>query len=159
MGPTSFNVGDGGEADGASGNWRALQWGRRLSTSETSEPIAERFGLVLLQWGRRLSTSETDEAARTENAMARLQWGRRLSTSETLRLCRHGILLSVASMGPTSFNVGDPPKVWSARQKSGLQWGRRLSTSETLLRKLRSIASFGFNGADVFQRRRPVRHQ
>ena len=61
-----------------------------------------------------------------------LQWGRRLSTSETGdRVCEF-VKHNPASMGPTSFNVGDqyiqPHKSVVTAE---LQWGRRLSTSET----------------------------
>ena len=59
MGPTSFNVGDVSARDPDVEPAR-LQWGRRLSTSETvARSTLVEDGDVQLQWGRRLSTSET----------------------------------------------------------------------------------------------------
>ena len=85
----------------------------------------------------------------------------------------------LASMGPTSFNVGDSVFKLGQGHWQKLQWGRRLSTSETkaidAATMHTTIASMGptsfnvgdstvwrrvgsevsrFNGADVFQRRR-----
>ena len=139
MGPTSFNVGDEPQRD-------------------------ERQGQQELQWGRRLSTSETARASPIEIWRPSLQWGRRLSTSETSRLKDHKKQNKCASMGPTSFNVGDFAcgKVEGSRGK-WLQWGRRLSTSETdqhfLVDRQHLAASMGptsFNVGDRDRKPFPV---
>ena len=60
-------------------------------------------------------------------------------------------------MGPTSFNVGDSRTPAASVNSRPLQWGRRLSTSETpTYPPYRGGVRSGFNGADVFQRRRPA---
>ena len=131
MGPTSFNVGDhtlsGSRTAPVSGFNGAdvfqrrrpqplnlavclsirLQWGRRLSTSETTQLTADAEGRKTLQWGRRLSTSETEANVAIIEWVRSLQWGRRLSTSETHWVMNHHSRGLTASMGPTSFNVGD----------------------------------------------------
>ena len=67
--------------------WKAeemrLQWGRRLSTTETSIFHPRSFAPRRLQWGRRLSTTETRSWPADRHLMGGLQWGRRLSTTET----------------------------------------------------------------------------
>ena len=61
-----------------------------------------------------------------------------------------------ASMEPTSFNVGDTMPAPSCNSfVKLLQWSRRLSTSETAVGGRNTRGPGGFNGADVFQRRRP----
>ena len=73
-----------------------------------------------------------DWAKLTPTSISLLQWSRRLSTSETSR----------------SVGIAAPPDM--------LQWSRRLSTSETVASGLGTDAETKrFNGADVFQRRRP----
>ena len=58
-------------------------------------------------------------------------------------------------MEPTSFNVGDQGLLLVCSEAFALQWSRRLSTSETLLQRWLRLRTPRFNGADVFQRRRP----
>ena len=56
-------------------------------TSPTSETIRQCCVQIStpLQWGRRLSTSETRASRESAACSSPLQWGRRLSTSETAR--------------------------------------------------------------------------
>ena len=110
MGPTSFNVGDGNGGDLTPRECCRLQWGRRLSTSETMPSAPGMPSAPALQWGRRLSTSETwfdREASRKRqdrfNGADVFQRRRPLIHRSPNRPVR------LASMGPTSFNVGDVP--------------------------------------------------
>ena len=112
--------------------------------------------VTTLQWGRRLSTTETTFDS-TETAQPyMLQWGRRLSTTETALNMLGGDPAALASMGPSSFNDGNVAVPYSvAYPTEALQWGRRLSTTETgdVAIKLIDPAN-RFNGAVVFQRRK-----
>ena len=60
-------------------------------------------------------------------------------------------------MEPTSFNVGDLASSNAWKPVELLQWSRRLSTSETMTWSWWMRRRTCFNGADVFQRRRPPR--
>ena len=112
-----------------------LQWGRRLSTTETVRSLGFPQGIVWLQWGRRLSTTETEgQKQQLMLTYQKLQWGRRLSTTETQYRRTEG----------------------SSNKR--LQWGRRLSTTETTYwERGHARKSDRFNGAVVFQRRKPQR--
>ena len=86
----------------------------------------------LLQWGRRLSTTETTCLLYGAWCMLLLQWGRRLSTTETWIAGTAIAIAAPASMGPSSFNDGNSgrgPWIWAD--------------------------GICFNGAVVFQRRKP----
>ena len=109
MEPTSFNVGD------------------VLSSFSGSNPASTGFnGADVFQRRRhRLAVSEKYQTPM-------LQWSRRLSTSETDQPLHSKTRRNIASMEPTSFNVGDYENAYDE-----------------------ALAKFGFNGADVFQRRRP----
>src|SRR6185436_2029470 len=131
MGASTLNDGD-GRVDFRAGTVSQLQWGRRLSSTET--PLFKDGGSMStkLQWGRRLSSTETGDPGVTLAApspasmgpstlidgdarsgsgwrlsVAALQWGRRLSSTET--------------------NGGR----YAYTSKVRLQWGRRLSSTET----------------------------
>src|SRR4051812_6536761 len=39
--------------------FKGLQWGRRLSSTESNEELTRRIGHLDLQWGRRLSSTES----------------------------------------------------------------------------------------------------
>ena len=60
-----------------------------------------------LQWGRRLSTAETTAKRDQPDKQTELQWGRRLSTAETRRNSVGTFGAFNASMGPPSFNGGN----------------------------------------------------
>ena len=83
MGPTSFNVGD-LPAPSVSSVVHSLQWGRRLSTSETVGALPEGTSDELASMGpTSFNVGDKVSEAFTAHAVVR------------------------ASMGPTSFNVGD----------------------------------------------------
>src|SRR5882672_5673409 len=101
---------------------------RRRGTASTSGTA-----LAQLQWGRRLSSTETCHTpCRSPLSWNRLQWGRRLSSTETGLRAAAADRVSEASMGPPTLVDGDfraeatAPERWDA-----LQWGRRLSSTET----------------------------
>ena len=158
MGPSSFN--DGNEKLRASKEFREwlLQWGRRLSTTETGRwrevlrqiarasmgpssfndgnfstcsffrcKLSGFNGAVVFQ---RRKLPDVDKVLKDETP---LQWGRRLSTTETPETADITPPSSSASMGPSSFNDGN----------------RKCEIYE-------AFASGRFNGAVVFQRRKPV---
>jgi len=85
MGPRSFNRGKVEAIEKDKKEVEDLQWGRGLSTAESS--IASRLAsvFVCLQWGRGLSTAER-----------RIGWAKRIG-------------LDSPSMGPRSFNRGKSP--------------------------------------------------
>ena len=108
-----------------------LQWGHRLSSTETDvrgalfitsdrasmgpstfvdgdgRPPSEDPRVVRLQWGHRLSSTETAEQVRPGVIMLELQWGHRLSSTETSRLVVPSPSHKIASMGPSTFVDGD----------------------------------------------------
>jgi len=130
MGPPSLNGGN-ENRNGSTEAISELQWGRRLSTAETSNAPVMAVATETLQWGRRLSTAETHPQIGTSRFVVGLQWGRRLSTAET-----------------------DLSGGRVAGGGSVLQWGRRLSTAETGHRERTYPPPRRFNGAAVSQRRK-----
>ena len=132
MEPTSFNVGDASETASASSSDKALQWSRRLSTSETCG-----------------STTDTTRGASFNGA-------------DVFQRRRQPLGMHGREINGLGFNGADvfqrrrlantPGRAMSA---CALQWSRRLSTSETPVARLPCTGRrSGFNGADVFQRRR-----
>ena len=132
MGPSSFNDGDVHSPvsffAGPYGFNGAVVFQRRRRRRSDLKRSQHRS----LQWGRRLSTTETCVRCYFSPRAFRLQWGRRLSTTETVMFQFKQIWIERASMGPSSFNDGDC-RSQSSTTLSGqlLQWGRRLSTTET----------------------------
>ena len=135
-----------------------LQWGRALSSAETPDDVLGGEHRHRLQWGRALSSAETNGLPQfVLVSRIRLQWGRALSSAETRRAglwLAGGIEPSMGprsfergdpatplpvtpdpespSMGPRSFERGDWPQTAPARSTSrSLQWGRALSSAET----------------------------
>src|SRR5260221_610649 len=109
----------------------------------------------LLQWGRGLGTAERTPQTLEEQLAARLQWGRGLGTAESTEWVVYGALRVLASMGPRSWDRGEPrakarrispvsasmgPRSWdrgemvddspSEPRTHVLQWGRGLGTAE-----------------------------
>ena len=68
---------------------------------------AEALQIKMLQWGHRLSSTETIVGPEAAARVVRLQWGHRLSSTETGR--DDTVLVDVlgASMGPSTFVDGD----------------------------------------------------
>ncbi|MEZ6032667.1 MAG: hypothetical protein R3C17_06230 [Planctomycetaceae bacterium] len=129
-----------------------LQWGRRLSTTETRGDTAA-MSLRSSSMGRRLSTTETMRLPTSDNWLMQLQWGRRLSTTET----KDGTVIRArlevqASMGPSSFNDGLAFLSKSLRAKSSASMGPSSLTTETA--NPQGLRDTCFNGAVVFQRRK-----
>ncbi len=191
MGPTSLDVG--GAIDRCVRAWvppsARLQWGRHLSMSEGCV-LAPKFGsLESLQWGRHLSMSEggVNSSEARYCTSFELQWGRHLSMSEGRgRTAASRVCADVASMGPTSLDVGGPCKRGAVRRNAldasmgptsldvggvgrraqrGIGQGRsRASMGPTSLdvggvMSRRSTCFFvnGFNGADISRCRRGMR--
>ena len=106
---------------------RLLQWGHRLSSTETAINLLVTSALgATLQWGRRLSSTETASTGLVDNLGYTLQWGRRLSSTET----SEGSSRRSSSDG---FNgaVGFRRRRHADAEGRGflslqLQWGRRL---------------------------------
>ena len=134
---------------------RGVVWLNRVGTSRYAgnRAISTNVGLYArgvgaLQWGRARSTAETVIDPKYFAVQAALQWGRALSSAETYpgqyaKAWREWI----ASMGPRSFDRGNPVELECAGASEGLQWGRGRSTAETQLRakkgKAPGIASMG----------------
>ena len=107
MGPTSFNVGDAkelqwlnvhhGRFNGADvfqrrrrhilmlgeGSSDQLQWGRRLSTSETLRYVAPSRTICRFNGADVFQRRRHPVLSHYSDPVRELQWGRRLSTSET----------------------------------------------------------------------------
>ena len=98
-----------------------------------SGTLASRSCSVWLQWGRRLSSTETVGAGGEDFVIVELQWGRRLSSTETQQQGPGFNLGERASMGPPTFVDGDVTQLWNGALVPPLQWGRRLSSTETLV--------------------------
>src|ERR1041384_3884769 len=134
-----------------------LQWGRRLSSTESGPrapvlagaPVASmgpptvvdgetkhvaRWAarVYTLQWGRRLSSTESPGTYPRSKALhIVLQWGRRLSSTERVYPPEGGRRLDEASMGPPTVVDGEVAPVHvDSRGDLELQWGRRLSSTE-----------------------------
>ena len=74
---------------------------------------------LMLQWGHRLSSTETLSRAEAEGIAYSLQWGHRLSSTETRSTSPKGCR-DVASMGPSTFVDGDRRVApWSSRARRG----------------------------------------
>ena len=157
----------------------ALQWSRRLSTSETPRPdrlpgresrtsmeptsfnvgdfssSSLRKSIQTLQWSRRLSTSETGVSGSKQTNETSLQWSRRLSTSETMPINYGDAERTTASMEPTSFNVGDRASLrLRVRPNHASMEPTSFNVGDEPIRLLDRRERWCFNGADVFQRRR-----
>src|SRR5947207_1498596 len=129
MGPSTLIDGQLRARDGAGLDETTLQWGRRLSSTDSSGSCVmwwratafngavdshRRTGsnslntlrcFVVLQWGRRLSSTDRSRSARTDCTDCTLQWGRRLSSTD--------------SQGASEQSAAHNP----------LQWDRRLSST------------------------------
>ena len=115
-----------------------------------------------LQWGRTLSSAESSSALPRLCVPCGLQWGRTLSSAESGHgrrcLARHNF---VTSMGPHSFKCGkskaNPPQ---DRAATALQWGRTLSSAERAENPVTGEVIYGdFNGAALFQVRKERSNQ
>src|SRR5260221_72179 len=107
MGPRSWDRGEWGMLARMKIAAEKLQWGRGLGTAESSPNYARQFPDDPLQWGRGLGTAESFRAA-----FLREEFG-------------------LASMGPRSWDRGEPaPKQRKRNKRWKLQWGRGLGTAE-----------------------------
>ena len=144
-----------------SGAWRApaLQWGRRLSTTETSRPMSfgclySRFnGAVVFQRRKRESRDQA-RARRVDASMGPSSFNDG-NLADSIAIQRS---LTSASMGPSSFNDGNLPSQHSSTLQSS-----RFNGAVVFQRRKRRYAAnnqhrhHGFNGAVVFQRRKHER--
>src|SRR5260221_487705 len=107
MGPRSWDRGERRPETSTGSKTTRLQWGRGLGTAESSPNYARQFPDDPLQWGRGLGTAESFRAA-----FLREEFG-------------------LASMGPRSWDRGEPaPKQRKRNKRWKLQWGRGLGTAE-----------------------------
>ena len=91
---------------------------------------------TLLQWGRTLSSAESSSYERNSIAGSSLQWGRTLSSAERPNNDKSACLPSKASMGPHSFKCGKLALLPMQRTlQLVLQWGRTLSSAERAKKK------------------------
>ena len=157
MGPHSFKCGKHERKEFYRQRAIALQWGRTLSSAESTEHQAGKNEAKMLQWGRTLSSAESlpsivsfgggvgcfNGAALFQVRKAfimvqlpepypELQWGRTLSSAES--------------------------GFWNRRllrDRLSLQWGRTLSSAESLYASNFTVAAeLRFNGAALFQVRK-----
>ena len=112
-----------------------LQWGRTLSSAESSSMKPAWNGARWLQWGRTLSSAERHAPPLFFRNYGQLQWGRTLSSAESAAARPVGGRQRWASMGPHSFKCG---KVNETRL--GTAWNSC------------------FNGAALFQVRKGALH-
>ncbi len=179
MGPRSFNRGNNGAVAWSPASGQRLQWGRGLSTAEirssprsssmkvtlqwgrglsTAEIARPSIGPALqreLQWGRGLSTAEMTATSSSPSSTTRLQWGRGLSTAEMVTGCVYMVLSFVASMGPRSFNRGNPCPGRGSRARYRASMGpRSFNRGNTTIANWQLVAVTSFNGAAVFQPRK-----
>ena len=158
----------------------ALQWGRTLSSAESSSPKYRRMLRGELQWGRTLSSAER----RKPNSRSRI--GGLASMGPHSFKCGKSTdnhitsTTPLASMGPHSFKCGKnknliPAHLYRLRFNGAalfqvrkapsfltdfnvhvaLQWGRTLSSAESRMRTTAANpARACFNGAALFQVRK-----
>ena len=138
---------------------RQLQWGHRLSSTETGW---RREGSHLLSLASMEPSTFVDgDVICYSDPNARLlmlQWGHRLSSTETHRLGRRRPAPLRASMGPSTFVDGDLPRVPRAQSNfdgfnGAIDFRRRRRTAPTCP----TSPSPRFNGAIDFRRRRRAR--
>ena len=108
MGPRSFERGDLGflfltTCCHTTFNGAALFRARRPWFSFSNNLLSHN-----LQWGRALSSAETRLPLSARMACGSLQWGRALSSAETYRTTTTPLPPLPPSMGPRSFERGDP---------------------------------------------------
>ena len=156
MGPRSFNRGNRATSLRRLTLRWVLQWGRGLSTAETPSRRHGSATPQTLQWGRGLSTAETGLIQDRPGRPNALQWGRGLSTAETHDSFVAGSRVKRASMGPRSFNRGNNDRGRPNRSQALASMGpRSFNRGNTELARLQSRWHRGFNGAAVFQPRKP----
>ena len=116
---------------GSKGYCSVLQWGRRLSSTETRRPSPRAGKPRTLQWGRRLSSTETPCCGRSPSASSCFNG----AVDSRRRRRRRS---AVASRASGRFNGAvdsrrrrRPSPGTGPRSSSELQWGRRLSSTET----------------------------
>ena len=108
-------------------NGAATFQSRELAALMDSTP-----SLVALQWGRDLSVTGTSEFVAPDSPPIKLQWGRDLSVTGTYRRVRCDVQGDDASMGPRPFSHGNPtPSRPTPSRPTTLQWGRDLSVTGT----------------------------
>src|ERR1041384_7481653 len=86
----------------------------------------------MLQWGRRLSPTETSRELWPINLRTELQWGRRLSSTETRAHYSFGPRLYRFNGAADSRRRRHSCYAGRLARRPVLQWGRRLSSTETL---------------------------
>ncbi len=134
-----------------------LQWGRRLSSTETErlnqfrQPYYTTFNGAADSRRRRQWQAQAGQVTG-----AHLQWGRRLSSTETREGRWPGAAQGSSFNGAADSRRRRRPSIFSA---SGpilcLQWGRRLSSTETGGPAPTPQRANAFNGAADSRRRRP----
>ena len=129
MGPRSFNRGNRSRDEGRR-HARQLQWGRGLSTAEMTDveeliATTRRFnGAAVFQPRKSAVTPTVVIQAR------RASMGPRSFNRGDPVVVHDVLLCGAASMGPRSFNRGNAGASCRVRQPEPLQWGRGLSTAE-----------------------------
>jgi len=155
MGPSTLIDGD-WRGSGAR-SWAArLQWGRRLSSTETDDERFSRERYPALQWGRRLSSTETRQGADPTTAVELGFNGAVDSHRRRRRVAPRATCTGSSFNGAVdSHRRRRRLRVAELGEATALQWGRRLSSTETPSRRLRrSSCGRGFNGAVDSHRRR-----
>src|SRR5690554_1941619 len=106
-------------------------------------------GASSLQWGRRLTSTETYRGfARIKSIAAALQWGRRLTSTETRGAAERAAQGAPASMGPSTDVDGDARPRARARRVEAASMGPSTDVDGDLSRRLSTPRSrCCFNGA------------
>src|SRR5260221_254791 len=131
MGPRSWDRGERPSIAGVGDTAGQLQWGRGLGTAESIALIRIALTWHALQWGRGLGTAE-----RARHRRSKISQRRSFNGAAVLGPRRGGgahrcsLLENTASMGPRSWDRGEPRATRTALPVSQLQWGRGLGTAE-----------------------------
>ena len=135
-----------------------LQWGHRLSSTETGGwSLVRRLDELWLQWCHRLSSTETRGRRPDARADRRFMGPSTFVDGDSLAPARTRRALRGFN-GAIDFRRRRHTKPAPASASSSqLQWGHRLSSTETRREELHRAGGVRFNGAIDFRRRRPSR--
>src|SRR6266850_559827 len=138
--------------------FRMLQWGRALSSAESSSNSSiQSPPHPGLQWGRALSSAESVPTRVECRSILGLQWGRALSSAESRLVLSGRARHQSASMGPRSVERGIAGRNFRERERLKLlQWGRALSSAESARSQSETRSQrTSFNGAALCRARNP----
>ena len=156
MGPRFFNRGNDAARKCVRAN-SSLQWGRGFSTAETVVRPYLSGRDETASMGPRFFNRGNAAVARPTPRLHEASMGPRFFNRGNVGFLFCSEKCLDASMGPRFFNRGNVTGARRLHKSEPLQWGRGFSTAETPGPYSRSAATTCFNGAAVFQPRKPRR--